>query len=209
MVFPTIPPLRVCTLLQTAPGSFSVRSKPPQATCITGLLESARTFSEKYRPPLVVKDHEDPILHERELTELLDRYEVVTLICPPRYRPFDRNKELSIRDLNSYERTMCHRTTGTIKGQKTNRRSPRLRCSSREHLAIDLLVENECKPISLRNRFLRLWEAKSCTRIRTILRTALDGSVKKAPLAFSPPIRIIRGLSHILVAGIPPAQARP
>jgi hypothetical protein len=68
---------------------------------------------ERYGPPLVLKHDGDSIFHEREVKNLLKRYEVVSLTSPPRYPPFNGKKERSIRDIKSYERAMRRHAKGT------------------------------------------------------------------------------------------------
>jgi len=76
---------------------------PAKASDVQGYLEEA---FERYGPPLVLKNDGDTIFHEREVKDLLDRYEVVSLTSPPRYPPFNGKKERSIRDIKGYERAM-------------------------------------------------------------------------------------------------------
>jgi len=83
---------------------------PATAADVAGYLEEA---FDTYGPPLVLKHDGDAIFHEREVTDLLDRYEVVGLTSPSRYPPFNGKKERSIRDIKSYERAVRRHTTGT------------------------------------------------------------------------------------------------
>ena len=83
---------------------------PARAADVRGYLQEA---FEKYDPPLVLKHDGDAIFHEREVTELLDSYDVVSLKSPSRYPQFNGKKERSIRDIKSYERAMRRHTTGT------------------------------------------------------------------------------------------------
>jgi hypothetical protein len=76
---------------------------PATAADVMGYLQEA---FERYGAPLVLKHDGDTIFHEREVKDLLDRYEVVSLTSPPRYPPFNGKKERSIRDIKSYERAM-------------------------------------------------------------------------------------------------------
>jgi hypothetical protein len=66
--------------------------------------EYLREAFECYGPPLVLKHDGDSIFHDRQVEDLLDTYEVVSLTSPARYPPFNGKKERSIRDIRSYER---------------------------------------------------------------------------------------------------------
>jgi transposase InsO family protein len=68
---------------------------------------------KRYGPPLVLKHDGDSIFHEREVKDLLESYEVVSLTSPPRYPPFNGKKERSIRDIRSYERAIRRHARGT------------------------------------------------------------------------------------------------
>jgi transposase InsO family protein len=68
---------------------------------------------KRYGPPLVLKHDGDSIFHEKEVKDLLKRYEVVSLTSPPRYPPFNGKKERSIRDIKSYERAKRRHSRGT------------------------------------------------------------------------------------------------
>jgi hypothetical protein len=83
---------------------------PATGAAVVEYLEEA---FKKYGAPLVLKQDGDAIFHEKEVTELLDRYEVLSLTSPSRYPPFNGKKERSIRDIKSYERAMRRHTTGT------------------------------------------------------------------------------------------------
>ena len=90
--------------------NWRLASGPAKAVDVVDYLEEA---FEKYRAPLVVKHDGDAIFHEREVTELLDRYDVVSLTNPSRYPPFNGKKERSIRDIKSYERAVRRHTRRT------------------------------------------------------------------------------------------------
>lgn len=90
--------------------NWRLASGPAKASDVAGYLEEA---FEKYGPPLVLKHDGDAIFHEREVTELLDRYDVVSLTNPSHYPPFNGKKERSIRDIKSYERAVRRHTRGT------------------------------------------------------------------------------------------------
>ena len=90
--------------------NWRLASGPAKAVDVVDYLEEA---FEKYGAPLVVKHDGDAIFHEREVTELLDRYDVVSLTSPSRYPPFNGKKERSMRDIKSYERAVRRHTTGT------------------------------------------------------------------------------------------------
>jgi len=81
-----------------------------RASDVVDYLEEA---FEKYGAPLVLKHDGDAMFHEGQVTDLLDRYEVVSLTSPSRYPPFNGKKERSIRDIKSYERAVRRHTTGT------------------------------------------------------------------------------------------------
>ena len=83
---------------------------PAKAADVVDYLKE--TF-EKYGAPLVVKHDGDAIFHEKEVTELLDRYDVVSLTSPSHYPPFNGKKERSMRDIKSYERAVRRHTRGT------------------------------------------------------------------------------------------------
>jgi hypothetical protein len=91
-------------------ANWRLANGPATAADVVDYLEEA---FEKYGPPMVVKHDGDAIFHEREVTDLLDRYEVVSLTSPSRYPPFNGKKERSIRDIKSYERAVRRHTTGT------------------------------------------------------------------------------------------------
>jgi len=57
-------------------------------------------------PPLVLKHDGDGIFQNKQVTQLLDEYEVVSLTSPPGYPQYNGKKERSIRDIKSYERAM-------------------------------------------------------------------------------------------------------
>jgi hypothetical protein len=95
--------------------NWRLPSGPAKAADVASYLEEAFV---KYGPPLVLKHDGDAIFHEREVTELLDRYEVVSLKSPSRYPPFNGKKERSIRDIRSYERAVRRHTTGTTLGER-------------------------------------------------------------------------------------------
>jgi hypothetical protein len=90
--------------------NWRLASGPAKAADVVDYLEEA---FEKYGAPLVVKHDGDAIFHEREVAELLDRYDVVSLTSPSRYPPFNGKKERSIRDIKSYERAVRRHTRGT------------------------------------------------------------------------------------------------
>ena len=91
-------------------ANWRLASGPATAADVVDYLQEA---FEKYGPPLVLKHDGDAIFHESQVTELLDRYEVVSLTSPSRYPPFNGKKERSIRDIKSYERAVRRYTTGT------------------------------------------------------------------------------------------------
>ena len=90
--------------------NWRLASGPAKAADVLDYLEEA---FETYGPPLVLKHDGDAIFHEREVTDLLDRYDVVSLTSPSRYPPFNGKKERSIRDIKSYERAMRRHTRRT------------------------------------------------------------------------------------------------
>ncbi len=90
--------------------NWRLASGPATAADVLDYLQEA---FEKYGAPLVLKHDGDAIFHEREVTDLLDRYDVVSLTSPSRYPPFNGKKERSIRDIKSYERAVRRHTTGT------------------------------------------------------------------------------------------------
>ena len=90
--------------------NWRLASGPAKAADVVDYLEEA---FETYGLPLVLKHDADAIFHEREVTELLDRYDVVSLTSPSRYPPFNGKKERSIRDIKSYERAVRRHTRGT------------------------------------------------------------------------------------------------
>jgi len=90
--------------------NWRLPSGPARASDVVDYLEEA---FEKYGAPLVLKHDGDAIFHESQVTDLLDRYEVVSLTSPSRYPPFNGKKERSIRDIKSYERAVRRHTTGT------------------------------------------------------------------------------------------------
>jgi hypothetical protein len=90
--------------------NWRLASGPATAADVVAYLEEA---FEKYGPPFVLKQDGDAIFHEREVTDLLDRYDVVSLTSPSRYPPFNGKKERSMRDIKSYERAVRRHTRGT------------------------------------------------------------------------------------------------
>jgi hypothetical protein len=90
--------------------NWRLPSGPAKAVDVVDYLEEAFV---RYGPPLVLKHDGDAIFHEKEVTDLLDRYEVVSLTSPSRYPPFNGKKERSIRDIKCYERAMRRHTKGT------------------------------------------------------------------------------------------------
>jgi len=91
-------------------ANWRLASGPAKATDVVGYLEEA---FEKHGPPLVLKHDGDAIFHERQVTDLLDHYDVVSLTSPSHYPPFNGKKERSIRDIKSYERAVRRHTRGT------------------------------------------------------------------------------------------------
>ena len=85
-------------------------SGPAKATDVADYLREA---FDCYGPPLVLKHDGDSIFHDRQVTELLHIYEVVSLTSPARYPPFNGKKERSIRDIKGYERAKRHHCPGT------------------------------------------------------------------------------------------------
>jgi transposase InsO family protein len=83
---------------------------PAKASDVFNYLQEA---FKKYGPPLVLKHDGDSIFHDREVKDLLESYEVVSLTSPPRYPPFNGKKERSIRDIRSYERAKRRHSRGT------------------------------------------------------------------------------------------------
>jgi transposase InsO family protein len=83
---------------------------PAKATDVADYLREA---FDCYGPPLVLKHDGDSIFHDRQVTDLLDNYEVVSVTSPARYPPFNGKKERSIRDIKSYERAKRDHCTGT------------------------------------------------------------------------------------------------
>ena len=90
--------------------NWRLASGPAKAADVVDYLEEA---FENYGPPLVLKHDGDAIFHEREVTDLLDRYNVVSLTSPSHYPPFNGKKERSIRDIKSYERAVRRHARGT------------------------------------------------------------------------------------------------
>jgi hypothetical protein len=90
--------------------NWRLASGPATATDVVDYLKEA---FEKYGPPLVLKHDGDAIFHERQVTDLLDRYDVVSLTSPSHYPPFNGKKERSIRDIKSYERAVRRHTRRT------------------------------------------------------------------------------------------------
>lgn len=90
--------------------NWRLANGPAKAADVLAYLEEA---FEKYGPPLVLKQDGDAIFHKREVTDLLDRYDVVGLTSPSRYPPFNGKKERSMRDIKSYERAVRRHTRGT------------------------------------------------------------------------------------------------
>ncbi len=95
--------------------NWRLASGPARAADVVEYLQEA---FETYGPPLVLKHDGDAIFHESQVTELLDRYEVVSLTSPSRYPPFNGKKERSIRDIKSYERAVRRHTRGTTLGER-------------------------------------------------------------------------------------------
>ena len=91
-------------------ANWRLANGPATAADVVHYLKEA---FEKYGAPLVLKHDGDAIFHEGQVTDLLDRYEVVSLTSPPRYPPFNGKKERSIRDIKSYERAVRRHTRGT------------------------------------------------------------------------------------------------
>jgi len=70
---------------------------------------------ERYGAPLILKHDGDAIFHDRQVKDVLDRYDVVDLTSPPCYPPFNGKKERSMRDIKSYERALRkHHVAGTL-----------------------------------------------------------------------------------------------
>ena len=90
--------------------NWRLASGPARGSDVVDYLQEA---FEKHGAPLVLKHDGDAIFHESQVTDLLDRYEVVSLTSPSRYPPFNGKKERSIRDIKSYERAVRRHTTGT------------------------------------------------------------------------------------------------
>ena len=90
--------------------NWRLASGPAKAADVVDYLQEA---FEKYGPPLVLKHDGDVIFHERDVTDLLDHYDVVSLTSPSHYPPFNGKKERSIRDIKSYERAVRRHTRGT------------------------------------------------------------------------------------------------
>jgi len=81
---------------------------PARASDVVGYLQEA---FETYGPPLILKHDGDAIFHEKEVIDLLESYEVVSLTSPPRYPPYNGKKERSFRDIKSYERALRRYST--------------------------------------------------------------------------------------------------
>ena len=90
--------------------NWRLANGPATAADVVDYLQEA---FEKYGTPLVLKQDGDAIFHETEVTDLLDRYDVVGLTSPLRYPPFNGKKERSMRDIKSYERAVRRHTRGT------------------------------------------------------------------------------------------------
>jgi transposase InsO family protein len=90
--------------------NWRLANGPATAADVVDYLQEA---FEKYGTPLVLKQDGDAIFHETEVTDLLDRYDVVGLTSPSRYPPFNGKKERSMRDIKSYERAVRRHTRGT------------------------------------------------------------------------------------------------
>jgi len=95
--------------------NWQLASGPAKAADVVDYLQQA---FEKHGPPLVLKQDGDAIFHEREVTDLLDRYDVVSLTSPSLYPPFNGKKERSMRDIKSYERAVRRHTRGTTLCQR-------------------------------------------------------------------------------------------
>lgn len=91
-------------------ANWRLAGGPAKASDVEDYLQEA---FEKYGPPLVLKHDGDAIFHEKEVKNLLERYEVVSLTSPPRYPPYNGKKERSIRDIKSYERAKRRHCPGT------------------------------------------------------------------------------------------------
>jgi len=83
---------------------------PAKATDVADYLREA---FDCYGPPLVLKHDGDSIFQDRQVTDLLNTYEVVSLTSPARYPPFNGKKERSIRDIKGYERAKRRQCTET------------------------------------------------------------------------------------------------
>jgi hypothetical protein len=80
--------------------------------------EYLRQAFDRYGAPLVLKHDGGSIFHEKQVTDLLQHYGVVSLISPPGYPPYNGRKERSIRDIKSYERAMRrHEPDSTLAGR--------------------------------------------------------------------------------------------
>ena len=83
---------------------------PANANDVVDYLQEA---FERYGAPLVLKHDGGSIFHEKEVKNLLEKYDVVELTSPPYYPPFNGKKERSMRDIKSYERALRKHVKGT------------------------------------------------------------------------------------------------
>lgn len=78
----------------------------PGPAVATQVAEYLKEAFERYGAPLVLKNDGDGIFRDRQVRDLLERYDVVALTSPPGYPPFNGKKERSMRDIKSYERAL-------------------------------------------------------------------------------------------------------
>jgi transposase InsO family protein len=113
---------------------------------------------DQYGAPLVLKHDGGGIFHEKQVTDLLQQYGVVSLISPPRYPPYNGRKERSIRDIKSYERAMRrHESDSALAGRidaaihDLNEERPRPVLGGR---VARELFDNDRMPLPDRRRFV-------------------------------------------------------
>jgi len=92
--------------------NWRLSTGPAGALQVAEYLEEA---FERYGAPLVLKHDGDAIFHDRQVKDVLNRYDVVDLTSPPSYPPFNGKKERSMRDIKSFERALRkHRVPGNL-----------------------------------------------------------------------------------------------
>jgi hypothetical protein len=122
---------------------------------------------DRHGAPLVLKHDGGSIFHEKQVTDLLHQYGVVSLISPPRYPPYNGRKERSIRDIKSYERAMKRKQpdstlAGRIDAAITDLNEERPRPVLNGRIARELF-DNDRIPLPNRRRFIS--EVKATERM--------------------------------------------